>query len=106
MYHFFMEDSMNKLTKEEVLHVAHLARIKVTDEEIENYQVELKKLLDDVDKIKEIEIDEEELLVTPVSHESIVRCDSDTRSVEFNEIKKNVPAYNGNFVEVPVMVNE
>lgn len=97
---------MDKLTKEEVLHVAHLARIKVTDEEIENYQVELKKLLDDVDKIKEIEMDEEELLVTPVSHESIVRCDSDTRSVEFNEIKKNVPAYNGNFIEVPVMVNE
>lgn len=97
---------MNKLTKEEVLHVAHLARIRVTEEEIENYQKELKTLLDDVDKIKEIKIDEEELLVTPVSHESTVRCDSDTRSVEFNEIKKNVPACNGNFVEVPVMINE
>ena len=31
----------NKLTKEEVLHVADLARIKVTEEEIEKYQVEL-----------------------------------------------------------------
>lgn len=97
---------MDKLTKEEVLHVAHLARIKVTEEEIEKYQKELKTLLDDVDKIKEIEIINEELLITPVSHESIVRHDSDTRSVEFNEIKKNVPACNGNFVEVPVMVNE
>lgn len=97
---------MDKLTKEEVLHVAHLARIRVTEEEIENYQIELKKLLDDVDKIKEIEVSNQELLVTPVSHESILRSDSDTRSVEFNEIKKNVPVYNGNFVEVPVMVNE
>lgn len=97
---------MDKLTKEEVLHVAHLARIGVTEEEIENYQIELKKLLDDVDKIKEIEVEKEELLVTPVSHESILRRDSDTRSVDFNEIKKNVPACNGNFVEVPVMVNE
>lgn len=97
---------MDKLTKEEVLHVAHLARIRVTEEEIENYQIELKKLLDEVDKIKEIEVSNQELLVTPVSHESILRSDSDTRSVEFNEIKKNVPVYNGNFVEVPVMVNE
>lgn len=97
---------MDKLTKEEVLHVAHLARIRVTEEEIENYQVELKKLLDDVDKIKEIEVSDKELLVTPVNHESVVRSDSDTRRVEFNEIKKNVPACNGNFVEVPVMVNE
>lgn len=97
---------MDKLAKEEVLHVAHLARIRVTEEEIENYQIELKKLLDDVDKIKEIEVSDKELLVTPVSHESILRCDSDTRSIEFSEIKKNVPAYNGNFVEVPVMINE
>lgn len=97
---------MDKLTKEEVLHVAHLARIKVTDDEIEKYQIDLKKLLDDVDKIKDIEVENNELLVTPVEHESILRSDNDTRSVEFNELKKNVPATTGNFVEVPVMVNE
>lgn len=94
------------LTKEEVLHVAHLARISVTDDEIEKYQVDLKKLLDDVDKIKDIEVENNELLVTPVEHESILRNDNDTRSVEFNELKNNVPATTGNFVEVPVMVNE
>ena len=97
---------MDRLTKEEVLHVAHLARIKVTDDEIEKYQVDLKKLLDDVNKINDIEVDSDSLLVTPVEHESILRGDNDTRSIEFNEIKKNVPATTGNFVEVPVMVNE
>ena len=97
---------MDKLTKEEVLHVAHLARIKVTDDEIEKYQVDLKKLLDDVDKIKDIEVSSNNLLVTPVEHESILRDDGNTRSIEFSELKKNVPATNGNFVEVPVMVNE
>jgi hypothetical protein len=59
-----------------------------------------------ISEIKDIEIESNELLVTPVEHESILRSDSDTRSVEFNEIKKNVPATTGNFVEVPVMVNE
>ncbi len=97
---------MDKLTKEEVLHVAHLARIKVEDSEIEKYQIELKQLLDDVDQIKDIVVESQELLVTPVEHETILRNDSDTREVEFNMIKKNVPATNGNFVEVPVMVNE
>lgn len=94
------------LEKEEVLHVAHLARIRVTDDEIEKYQKQLKELLDDVDKIKDIELEDNELLVTPVDYESVLRSDSDTRSIEFNEIKKNVPATTGNFVEVPVMVNE
>ena len=94
------------LTKEEVLHVAHLARISVTDEEIEKYQVDLKKLLDDVDKIKDIEVENSDLLVTPVDHESILRSDNDTRNVDFNKMKNNIPAVTGNFVEVPVMVNE
>jgi aspartyl-tRNA(Asn)/glutamyl-tRNA(Gln) amidotransferase subunit C len=97
---------MDKLTKEEVLHVAHLARIKVSEEEIEKYQVELKQLLNDIDKIKDIEIDEKELLVTPVDHKSELRDDYDTSKIEFSEVKKNVPATTGNFVEVPVMVNE
>lgn len=97
---------MDKLTKEEVLHVAHLARIAVTENEIEKYQKDLKKLLDEVDKIKEIEVEDNNLLVTPVSYQSTLRNDSSVRSVEFNEIKKNVPATTGNFVEVPVMVSE
>ncbi len=97
---------MDKLTKEEVLHVAHLARIEVTDDEIETYQINLKKLLSDVEKIKDIEVESSSLLVTPVEHESVLRDDQDTREVEFTEIKKNVPVTTGNFVEVPVMVNE
>ena len=37
---------MNKLTREEVLHVARLARIRVSEEEIEKYSIELKELID------------------------------------------------------------
>ncbi len=97
---------MSKLTKEEVLHVSHLARIGVTEEEIENYQITLKQLLDDVDKIKDIPINHGELLVTPVEHGAILRNDSDSEMIAFEEVKKNIPATVGNFVEVPVMVNE
>ena len=97
---------MDRLTNEEVMHVAHLARISVSEDEIDKYAVDLKKLLDDVDKIKDIETDSDDLLVTPVEYESNLRDDNDTSSVDFNEVKKNVPAVAGNFVEVPVMVNE
>ena len=43
-----------KLSREEILHVANLARIKLTEEEIEKYRVQLRKLLNDVEKINEI----------------------------------------------------
>ncbi len=96
----------DRLTKEEVMHVANLAKINVSEEEIDKYARDLKILLDEVEKIKDIEVDTDDLLVTPVEHESILRKDTDTSSVDFNEIKKNIPAVTGNFVEVPVMVNE
>ena len=35
---------MEKLSKEEVLHVARLARIAVSEDEIEKYQISLKQL--------------------------------------------------------------
>ena len=54
---------MNKLSKEEVLHVAKLARIRLTKEEIEKYQVELKKLLNDVEKINDVKGYDDEMLI-------------------------------------------
>lgn len=96
----------DKLTREEVLHVARLARINLTEEEIEKYQVQLKRLLDDVDKIKNVELKSDEKLITPVEHTTELREDVVGEMLDPEEIMKNVPVSNGNFVEVPVMINE
>ena len=37
---------MEKLTKEEVLHVANLARLELTDDEIDEYAIKLKEILE------------------------------------------------------------
>lgn len=96
----------DKLTREEVLHVARLARIELTEEEIEKYQVQLKTLLNEVDKIKSVELKSEDKLITPVEHTTELRSDVAGSMLDPEEIMKNVPESNGNFVEVPVMINE
>ncbi len=97
---------MDKLSREEVLHVANLARIGISDSEIEKYQVELKKLLDEVDKIKDVKNYDEDLLIAPHDHNTVLRDDEVGKMLDQSEIMKNVPRHNGNFVEVPVMLNE
>lgn len=97
---------MEMLTKEEVLHVANLARIDVSEEEISDYQVQLKQLINEIDKIKNVEVNNDEILVTPVDHQTSMREDEQGLTTSFDEIKKNVPNTVGNFVEVVVMVNE
>lgn len=96
-----------KLELCEVEHVADLARIELTKEEKEQYAVDLKKLLDEVEKISEIKNYDEELLITPVEHFAELREDKNERTISFDEVKKNAPRTSGNFVEVPeVMIHE
>ena len=65
----------DRLTKEEVLHVANLARISVTDEEVEKYQVQLKKLLDDVEKINLVEGYDDDIMIASWSENTTIRKD-------------------------------
>lgn len=97
---------MDKLSREEVEHVARLARIKLSEEEISKYQVELKKLIDDIDKIKDIKNNDDDILITPVDFNSDLRKDEVGNMLDYRDAMKNVPNSNGNFVEVPVMINE
>lgn len=97
---------MGKLTKEEVLHVAHLARIAVSDDEIEKYSNDLGQLLDEVKKINDVEEKDDELLITPIDHIALLREDENNNSIKFDDAKTNIPKSDGNFVEVPVMINE
>ena len=95
-----MED---KLTKEEVMHVLDLARLDASDEEIEKYQKELKKMLNEIDKIKSLNDFDEELLIAPWQQDTILR-ENDELVIENGDILQNVPNKKGNFISVDVEV--
>lgn len=98
-----MED---KLTKEEVLHVAKLARIEISEEEMETYQKKLKKLLNDVEKINDINDNDEDYLIAPWYQNSSLREDNIGNMLDPKDALKNVPRKSGNYIEVPVVINE
>jgi len=67
------------ITKKEVAHIAKLARLGLTEKEIEKFQGELSKILDYFEKLKEIDI----LNVEPTSHsikvENVMREDKELK---------------------------
>ena len=95
---------MDMLTKEEVLHVAHLARIELKDDEIEKYQKDLKVLFNEIDKIKELDDFDEDKMISP--SENTFDLNRENVEVDKDNLLLNVPKKKGNFVEVVVMVNE
>ena len=96
----------NKLTKEEVLHVAELARIEVTKEELEKYQVELKKLLDDVEKINDVDNYDEEIMIAPWTNNTTLRSDVEGEMLDPKDVLINAPHHTGNYIAVPIVINE
>jgi len=52
------------LQRDQVLHVARLARLELSEEEVERMAAELSKVLDHIEKIRELDLDG----VPPTSH--------------------------------------
>ncbi|MBR3146462.1 MAG: Asp-tRNA(Asn)/Glu-tRNA(Gln) amidotransferase subunit GatC [Bacilli bacterium] len=94
------------LSKEEVLHVADLARISLTEEEIKKYQVELKKLLDDVEKINNVKGYDDDILIACWENRTELRKDIAGDMLDPKEVVNNAPRHSGNYIEVPVVISE
>jgi aspartyl-tRNA(Asn)/glutamyl-tRNA(Gln) amidotransferase subunit C len=57
-------ESTPMLSRDQVLHVARLARLELTDDEVEHFSGELSKVLDYIETIEELDLDD----VEPTSH--------------------------------------
>lgn len=94
------------LTKEEVLKVAHLARLEFEEERIESFQTELNSILTFVDKLQELNTDGIEPL-TQVNHQvNNLRKDEIKESLNRDKALKNAPQKDEGMFIVPKVVGE
>lgn len=94
------------LSKDEVCHVAYLAKLKISDEMMPIYQKNLAKLLSDIDKIRDVSVLDDEILIAPTIDVCTLRDDVVGEMLDAKDVLKNVPRHNGNYIEVPVVINE
>ena len=93
-----------KLSREEVLHVAALARLELTEHEAETLRDELSAILTYVDKLGELDTAN----VAPTSHvaavTSALREDEVTNVPDTDAALANAPRREGNFFVVPAII--
>ena len=97
---------MEKRSEEEVKHVANLARLNVLDSEIERYRVQLSSILSEIEKITQVEVPNDEILIAPTSNHNCYKEDEVGPMLSKEEIFKNVPKTNGNYIVVPKVIND
>jgi len=95
------EDFGMAITRDEVLHVARLARLALTDAEIERLQDELSAILDAVGKVAELDLSN----VPPTSHPldvvNVWGDDEPRPSLPVEDALANAPSREGGFFRVP-----
>ena len=87
-----------------VRRIAHLARIKVTDEETKGLRAELSGILDWVKQLDEVDTKNVEPMTRVVAQDMKKRADKVTDGEIAAEVVKNAPMTEDNFFVVPKVV--
>lgn len=97
---------MDKLSREEVLHVADLGKLDLSDEEIDKFSYQLKSLFNEIDKINDININVEEGIFSPSDNKCELFSDEYTVFEKPQELIDNAPEKLENFIEVAGVFDE
>jgi aspartyl-tRNA(Asn)/glutamyl-tRNA(Gln) amidotransferase subunit C len=79
------------LSREEVLHIAELARVGLSDEDVAKFQEQLSDVLDHFDTLKALDTEGVEPTAYPLPLESVMRDDEVLPSLPRDEVLANAP---------------
>jgi aspartyl-tRNA(Asn)/glutamyl-tRNA(Gln) amidotransferase subunit C len=79
------------IDREQVLHVAKLARLKLTDDEVERMAGELSTILEHVEHMNELDLDGVEPTSHAVALENVLRADVPRPSLTREQALANAP---------------
>jgi len=92
------------IDKKTIEHIAKLARLHITDEEANEYSVQLSKVVSHFEQIAKIDTKGIEPMVTPSEIEAFWREDVVKDDFTAEEMTANAPAKAGNLFKVPPVV--
>jgi aspartyl-tRNA(Asn)/glutamyl-tRNA(Gln) amidotransferase subunit C len=94
------------VTKKDVEKIAELARLKFTDEELENFTPQMNEILSYMDKLNELDTENVKPLSHPVEQTNVFREDELKPSISTEDALKNAPAKDDHHFRVPKVIGD
>ena len=95
-----------KITKEEVKKVAHLARLELNENEINNHAQQLEKILDYIKQLEKIDTDDVPCTTRAIEVTNVFRKDEKKVSDCTDELLDLGPSKEDKYFKVPKIINE
>jgi aspartyl-tRNA(Asn)/glutamyl-tRNA(Gln) amidotransferase subunit C len=95
------EKSTSSLSRDDVVHVARLARLDLTDEEVELFTAQLRTVLDHAADVASLDLSHLEPSSHPIALENVLRADEPRPSLDRDEVLAVAPAVEDDRFRVP-----
>jgi aspartyl-tRNA(Asn)/glutamyl-tRNA(Gln) amidotransferase subunit C len=92
---------MAGISRHEVLHVARLARLELTDGEVTKFQEQLSAILEAVSKVSELDLGDIPPTAHPLEIENAWADDEPRECLPLDEVFANAPDRDGDYFRVP-----
>ena len=92
---------MAELTREQLLHVAHLARLELREEELERLGAQLNDIIAAVSKVAELDLSDVPPTAHPLEIQNAWDDDEPRPSLEHDDVFRNAPDHEGDHFRTP-----
>lgn len=92
--------------KERIDHIADLAKLYVNVEEYSKYQKQCSDILTEIEKITDVEIDNEEIMISPCVEINKFNDDVIETHIDKSLAFKNAKRVKGDYITVPKVIGE
>ncbi|MDQ0300484.1 aspartyl-tRNA(Asn)/glutamyl-tRNA(Gln) amidotransferase subunit C [Salibacterium salarium] len=92
---------MERISKDQVRHVAHLARLSVTEDEVDTFTEQLDAIIGFAEQLNELDTENVEATTHVLDIHNVLREDEERPSLTREEALKNAPDQEDGQVKVP-----
>ena len=93
-----------ELSKEDVIKIAILSKLEFNDDEIENFRNDLSEILNYMNELNELDTEGISPLFNVLDLDDVTRKDEVADSLKQEEVLKNAPDKDENFIIVPKII--
>jgi len=95
-----------KINREEVLHIARLARLGVTEEEVDRLSEQLSNILENFEILQQVDTTDVPPTAQSIALQNVVSDDSIAPSLPPSEVLANAPQKEGDFFKIRAVLEE
>jgi aspartyl-tRNA(Asn)/glutamyl-tRNA(Gln) amidotransferase subunit C len=95
-----------KLSREEVLHIAALAKVGVTEADVEKFQEQLSNILENFDALQKLDTTGVPPTAQSIALQNVIKSDAVRSSLPQEDVLANAPQREGDFFKVKIVLED